>query len=302
MDRSYYGQLHVFQTIALEGSISAAARKLGIAVPSASQSLKLLEQKIGVPLFQRTTRQIQLTEAGSMLLNSTLESMQVLNQALNEAQQFGASPSGVVRITLSRYSYQLILKPYFAEFCRLYPDVQLEMSIFDGTINIVEQGFDLGIRFGSIVEEGMVARQIFPSIREGLYASLSYIEKYGMPESPSDLIQHKLVGYRFITANRLYPLTLTESGHEINVEMPAQLVTNDIDVMNDAIRAGVGIGRIFEPIAKLQNDYDQFVPVLESHWISHPPVYLYYLQHSQKARRVKVLIDFLISKSREVSL
>lgn len=302
MDKSYYGQLHVFQTIALEGSISAAAKKLGVAVPSVSQSLKLLEQKIGVPLFQRTTRKIQLTEAGTMLLNSTLESMQTLNQAINEVQQFGSSPSGVVKITLARYSYQLMLKPYFAEFCQLYPDIQLEISVFDGTINLVEQGHDLGIRFGNTVEEGMVARQIFPSIREGLYASASYVEQFGIPKAPSELIGHKLVGYRFITANRLYPLTLIENGHEINVEMPTQLVTNDIDVMNDAIRSGVGIGRIFEPIAKSQSDYHQFIPVLQSHWISHPPVYLYYLQHSQKARRVKVLIDFLVGKMQEISI
>lgn len=302
MDKSYFGQLHVFQTIAKEGNISSAARKLGIAVPSVSQSLKTLEQKVGVPLFQRTTRQIQLTEAGAMLLKNTLTSMQTLQQAIEEVQQFGSSPSGMVRITLSRYAYQLILKPIFAEFCQIYPQIQLEISVYDGITNLVDEGFDLGIRFGNTVEEGMVARLLLEPFREGLYASASYIEQNGYPTSPADLTKHKLIGYRFVTANRLYPLTLLENGHELQVEMPIQLTANDIDTMNDAIRYGIGIGRIFEPILNIQPDKHLFIPILEPYWKTHPAVYLYYLKHSQKARRVQVLIDFIINKTRQIPI
>ena len=114
MDNSFYGQLNVFQTIAQEGSISAAARKLEIAVPSASQSLKLLEQKIGVPLFHRSTRNIQLTDAGRQLLERTEQSMATLHQAFEEVRNFGGQVSGTVRITMARVMYQLVLRPHLA--------------------------------------------------------------------------------------------------------------------------------------------------------------------------------------------
>lgn len=112
MDNSFYGQLNVFQTIAQEGSISAAARKLEIAVPSASQALKLLEQKIGVPLFHRTTRNIQLTDVGRQLLERTEQAMVTLHQAFEEVRNFGGQVSGTVRITMARVMYQLVLGPH----------------------------------------------------------------------------------------------------------------------------------------------------------------------------------------------
>ena len=149
MDNSIYAQLNLFRLIAAAGSITAAARQLGITTPSASQGLKQLEAKIGVPLFIRSTRSIHLTEAGEQLLARTADALLTLHQAVDEARQAGDEPSGCVRITLSRFAYQLILRPVFADFCRRYPQLQLEISIHDGTIDLISSGFDLGIRFGN---------------------------------------------------------------------------------------------------------------------------------------------------------
>ena len=185
-----------------------------------------------------------------------------------------------------------------AEFCRLHPQVQLELSVYDGTIHILEEGFDLGIRFGNSLEEGVVARQLLAPFREGLYVSQTYVDRYGVPQQPEDLHRHVLIGYRFITANRILPLILQQDGEDLTVEMPFQLMSNDIEVMADGIRDGLGIGRIFEPIRALQPDREVFLPVLEPWWKTYPGVYLYHLQHAQKQRRVQVLIDFLLAKLR----
>ncbi|HBO38308.1 MAG TPA: LysR family transcriptional regulator [Pasteurellaceae bacterium] len=296
MNSSIYGYLTVFHAIVSEGSIAGAARKLEVASPSVSNSLKLLEQHIGLPLFNRTTRKIELTEAGQRLYQNTQSAIQSLALAVENVQDMGETPSGLVRITVSRLGFLTVLQPHYAEFCRRYPDIQVEISLYDGTVDILKEGFDLGIRFGDKIEENMIARQLLPAFKEGLFASKRYEKQFGLPQKPEDLKVHKLVGYRFITANRILPLILSDNGEDITVEMPSQVTANDIDVMTDAIRQGLGIGRIFEPILQLQHDINEFVPVLKKYWKIYPPVYLYYLQHSQKAKRIRVLIDFLLEK------
>ncbi|MDH2999366.1 LysR family transcriptional regulator [Chelonobacter oris] len=296
MNSSIFGYLTVFHTIVTEGSIAAAARKLEIASPSVSNSLKLLEQHIGLPLFTRTTRKIELTEAGIQLYQHSKPAMQELTLALESVHDLADIPSGSVRITVPRIAYLLILKPHFAEFCRRYPDIQLEISVYDGTVDIIKQGFDLGIRFGSSIEENMVARKLLAPFKGGLYVSKEYAKQFGVPTSISELKQHNLIGFRFMTANRLFPLTLNENGHDVTLEMPSALIANSLEVVIDAVRQGLGIGRVFEPILKLEADAADFIPVLPSHWKTYPPLSLYYVQHSQKAKRIRTLIEFLSEK------
>ena len=297
MNNSFYGQLNVFQTIAQEGSISAAARKLEIAVPSASQALKLLEQKIGVPLFHRTTRNIQLTDAGRQLLERTEQSMATLHQAFEEVRNFGGQVSGTVRITMARVMYQLVLRPHLAEFHQRYPQIQLEISLNDGLSHLIEDGVDLGIRFGNRLDEGMVARKLLNSTQEGLYVSQRYAAQHGMPKTPKDLPAHKLIGYRFISSNRIEPLVIAQNGQETAVEMDTPLICNDPEILLDATRQGLGIGRAFTHNMQQQPDRTDFVPVLQKYWRQYPPLYLYYLQHSQRTKKVQAVIEFLLEKT-----
>lgn len=297
MNNVIYNQIRIFHSIAYEGSISAAARKLEITPPSVSKALKLLEQHIGHPLFIRTTRRIELTDAGQQLLQHTSDAVNSLEKALENIKEQNQKPSGLIRITLSRFAYLLVLKPAMAAFCQQYPGIQLEISVYDGTINIIDERFDLGIRFGDILEGGVVARQLMKPFREGLYASAKYLEEFGTPVSPIDLHQHRLIGYRFITNNRILPLILNDKGEQLTVDMPGQLISNDIDVMADGIRNGLGIGRLFEPVYRLQSDKEAFIPVMEPYWKTYPPVYLYYPKNAGKSKRVKTLVDFLTKRT-----
>lgn len=296
MNSILYNQLTIFHAIAEEGSISAAARRLGIAAPSVSKSLKLLEESLGARLFFRTTRRISLTEEGKRLRENTVQAVQTLENAVAEVRGAGGSLSGSVRITLSRFAFYLVLQPLYAEFCHRYPEIELEISIFDGIVDIVKQGFDMGIRFHDRVDEGMVARRLLPSFKNGLYVSRNYADLYGIPQTPTDLNQHKLIGYRFISSNRMLPLILNDRGKEIAIEMPLAMVSNDIEVMADAVRQGIGIGRIFEPHCYLLPDAADFIPVLPDYWQDYPSVSLYYLQNSRKSARVQAVADFLVEK------
>lgn len=298
MNGSIYGYLQVFRTIVQEGGISAASRKLETSPPAVSNALKGLEKHIGLPLFHRSTRSLELTEAGERLFESTQSLMFSLENAVENVQELGESPTGTVRITVPRFAYHRLIKPYYTEFCQRYPDILLEISVYDGTVDLVKDSFDLGIRFGDKIENGVVARQLLPEMQDCLLISQSYKDRYGIPQTPQDLVNHKLIGYRFITANRLLPLSLNINGTPTEIEMPHSIIVNDeVDLMVDATRKGLGIGRIFQSTLDLQPDKMDFIPVLQDYWISYPPVYLYYCQHSQKLKRVKVLIEFLVEKS-----
>ncbi|MFV0408979.1 MAG: LysR family transcriptional regulator [Paracoccus sp. (in: a-proteobacteria)] len=293
MDNALFGQLTVFHAIASEGSISGAARRLGLGVPAISKTLKALEASMGVPLFNRTTRRLEITEAGQMLLDCSGDAMQSLRYAVESVQDLGQTPSGAVRITVARHAYKCLLKPRLARFSDTYPEIRLEISVYDGTVDILESGYDMGIRFGDRVEEGMIARRLTEPFREGLYVSEGYLRRYGTPKGPEDLQSHKLIGYRFITAGRLLPLLLNRNGEELTVDMPVSVTTNDIDVIADSVRHNLGIGRLFEPVRRQLSDRDAFIPVLEPFWRGYPALYLYFPQNSQRAKRIRAVIDFL---------
>ncbi|MGR5171401.1 LysR family transcriptional regulator [Vibrio owensii] len=297
MNGTTYNQLMMFHTIAQEGSITAAARKLEIAPPSVSQALKMLEEQLGLPLFTRTTRRIELTEAGQLLYERTLASMSELNLAVESVSDLSRVPSGKVRITVPRFVYQSLLKPIYIEFCQRYPSIQLEISVSDKAIDIIRDGFDMGIRFGDRVEEGMIARQLTLPVKEALFASPGYVEQYGLPETPDDLKQHKLIQYRFISSNQVAPLNLNNQGETITVNMPTALIVNDTDVMIDSAHNGLGIGRIVTPMVEEGFKKGEIVPVLEEYWQPYSGLYVYFHKNTQKAKRVRVLIDFLLEKA-----
>lgn len=301
MKGSTFNQLTVFHTIANEGSIRAAARKLEMAPPSVSQSLKQLEQTLGLPLFNRSTRRIELTDAGHMLYQQTSVSIANLDFALESVKDLGDKPSGKLSLTLPRFAYQFFLRPIYADFCRLYPEIELEISVADAAVDILSEGIDMGIRFGDRIEPGMVAKQLTPQMHDALFASADYLKQYGEPTTLAQLQEHKLIQYRFITSNKLAPLILNSRGQEVSVDMPTSLIVNDTDLVIDAAEKGLGVGRMITPMVSDKLASGELNPILEEHWQPYPGLYLYFLQNSQKAKRLRVFIDFLVERGSHIS-
>lgn len=297
MKGATYNQLSIFSTIVKEGSIRGAARQLEIAAPSVSQSLKLLEAHIGMPLFNRSTRRIELTQAGELLFERIGDHLINLDLALDSLQDLNKAPSGRVRVTLPKFAYDLLLRPIYAEFCDRYPDIELEISIDDKVVNILDEGFDIGIRFGHRVDEGMVARALTSSMKEALFCSAKYIKQYGVINSLDDVSDHRFIQYRFIGSNQIAPLTLNDEGQQRTVKGPTALIVNDTDAMLDGAKKGIGIGRIVMPMVQADIEQGTLVPVLQQYWDEYPGLFVYFMQNTQKALRVRVLIDFLIEKT-----
>ncbi|GAB2644178.1 LysR family transcriptional regulator [Vibrio panuliri] len=296
MNGTTYNQLVMFHTIVHEGSISGAARKLEVAPPSVSQALKSLEEHLGLPLFTRTTRKMELTQAGQQLVEKTRFSMDELSHAIESVSDLSKVPSGKVRITMPRFAYQIYVQPIYAEFCQLYPDIELEISVSDATVDILSQGFDLGIRFGDKVEDGMVARPLTPPLKEAIVASPAYIAQHGLPTTPSELSKHKFVQYRFITSNQLAPLRLNDHGEVLNLESHSAIIVNDTDLLIDATLKGLGLCRAITPMVDHYIESQQLQPIMSEYWYTYAGLYVYFHRNSQKARRVRVLIDFLLDK------
>lgn len=298
MNSTDFNQLLMFHAIVNEGNISKAAKKLGIASPSVSNGLKALEQSLGLPLFTRTTRTMELTDAGRLLYQQTHSEVFSLNLAFESVGDLSREPSGAVRITMPKFVYQYFLKPHIAEFCRRHPQVKLELSLDDGTVDILADGFDLGIRFGERVDENMIARQMLPPVQDALFASPDYLKRFGTPKTPADLSHHRLIKYRFITSKQLAPLVLTDHDEAITVEMPTALIANDPEITIDATINGLGVGRVIKPIVAQHFTSGALVPILENHWHTYSGLYIYFHQNTQKAKRVRVLIDFILEKSK----
>ncbi|MBY6093300.1 LysR family transcriptional regulator [Ferrimonas balearica] len=296
MNRLPYSQLAIFVAIARHNSIRAAACSLSMSAPSVSQALKQLEARLGVPLLLRSTRQMELTEAGRTLLNQAEPALSQLADAFAEAGAQSQVPTGRVRLTLPRFVYQLYLKRLFAEFCRQYPQIELDLSVDDRAVDLIEQGFDLGIRMGDRISEGMVARRLGPPMTEALFASPAYLAQYGQPQTLTELNQHRLIQYRFMASNQTAPLTLLHQGEAVRVELPHAMVVNDTDLMVDAALEGLGIGRFLSPAVQPLFDSGKLVPVLENYWYHYPGLHLYFPQGAQKALRVRVLIDYLTAR------
>ncbi len=296
MKGTTYNQLMVFHSIVEQGSIRGAARSLEMAPPSVSQALKLLESNIGLTLFNRSTRRMELTEAGHLLYDRTKEALSSLSSALESVNELSEVPSGLVRITLPRFVYQTYLKDIYPEFCARYPQIQLEISVSDAAVDIVKQGFDLGIRFGDRIEQGMVARKLTEPMPGAIFASPDYLAKHGTPQTIEELKSHPYIQYRYITSNQFAYLEVMDKDERKKLEMPTAIVVNDIELEVDAALNGMGIGSIVLPCVEKHLESGELVPIMQQQWAIYPGLYVYFVQNSQKVKRVRVLIDFLVEK------
>lgn len=293
MNNATYNQLRIFLAIVDAEGIRPAARKLEMAPPSVSKALQQLEQNMGLPLIIRTTRQMELTDAGQRLYDKASILLCSLGEAINEVRELHQVPSGKLRLTLPGFAFDYLIQPIYAEFCRAYPQIQLELSASDAIVNLIKEGFDAGIRGAHQVEQEMVSVQLTPPVKMALIASPEYLAEHGTPRTFEDLTQHQLIRYRYATSNQLFPLLLSDDNQEVRVDMTSCLIVNQGYMVVDAAKQGLGLGIAPYPMVKTELANGELVPLLEANWQSFPSLHLYFPQHSQKAKRIRVLVDFL---------
>lgn len=226
-----------------EGSIAAAARKLGITPASASQNIARLERALGTRLLSRTTRQLGLTESGRVYFDRVRSVVHDLELAAVAVASLNAEPRGSLKIASSVAFGRHVVAPLVPSFAERHPEVSIELVVTDREIDHIGEGIDISVRFGLQLEPGLIARKL-ASVPMVICASPSYIKRHGRPERPEDLIHHHCLVYRYAGHGRIFRWGFVRDGLRFEPELKATIVSNDIDTLAEMAIAGAGITRL----------------------------------------------------------
>ena len=296
MSTQPFNGIEIFLAIVRLGSLRSAARSLGMGAPAVSYRLKALDRELGVNLLVRTTRSIELTDAGRALVNRAGPAFAQIDEAVAEAREAGRAKTGTLRLTLPWSAYRIAIEPVLAEFQAQYPDVRLELSFDEALVDIVGNGFHAGIRLGDRLADGMVATRLTPPLRAALSAAPAYLERHGRPDHPRDLLAHKCIRYKFISANRIADWQFREDGQTFTVDPAASLVFDSFQSVVQAAREGHGIGWSLRAVIEPDLSDGTLQTVLDPYALEHPPFFLYYPEHNRNLDLLRLFIDFLSAR------
>jgi DNA-binding transcriptional LysR family regulator len=188
--------ISVFLAVAEAPSFRAAADHLGVTRSAVSQTIRRLEDRLGVALVQRTTRSVSLTEAGEQLYQRVAPAIAEVGFALDATADRDVAPTGLLRLAVSSIAERFISGPLLASFADAYPAVQIDVTVTDEEFDIVAEGYDAGVRLGEVIDQDMIAVPVSGEQRQTAVAAPSYIERFGKPSHPSELAQHRCIGRR----------------------------------------------------------------------------------------------------------
>ena len=292
MTKASIAEMSAFVTIAERASFAKAATQLGVSRSSLSESLRALEERLGVRLLNRTTRSVALTEAGERLLTQLRPLLDNFDAALESVNAFRDSPAGHVRITVPRPAARTIIAPILSRFLRAYPAVTLEVAIDSTLTDIVRDRFDAGIRPGHRVERDMIALRVGEDSEPTMVASPDYLRRHGTPQQPSDLRSHNCTRMRF-SSNAFARWVFEKRGRSIEIDVTGSLVTGDSDLALRAALDGVALARVPRHTVESHLADQTLVAVLEDWRPRSVGFYLYYPSRRQMPAALQALVDML---------
>ena len=282
--------LTVFLTVARLRSFRAASVELNVTPSAISHSIKGLERRLDVRLFNRTTRSVSLTDAGDGLAAKLGPAMATVAEAMQEVDEFRGVPSGTVRINASDTAIRMVLRPVIARFLRDHPHVHLDI-VTDGRLgDIVADGFDAGIRLAEAVPQDMIAVQLIETVRFAAIGSPGYFATHGRPETPRDLHRHACIRFRF-ESGAIYRWEFEREGIAETIDVEGPLTLTDQLLMVDAAIDGIGIAFVPDFLAAAALKDGRLESVLEDWCPAFPGVCLYYPGHRHVSTGLRALID-----------
>jgi DNA-binding transcriptional LysR family regulator len=293
MAREDFNDLLWFLAVAEERSFTKAAAKLGVTQSTLSHTIKRLETRMGIRLLTRTTRSVAPTEAGDRLRQSLAPRVAEIEAEIAALMELRDKPAGTIRITLSDHALNSVVWPKLRPVLSGYPDIKLELSIDNGLRNIVEDGFDAGIRLGESVEKDMIAIRVGPDWRMIAVASPDYFATHPVPEHPQDLIGHNCINMRQATAGGLYAWEFANDGQDLRVRVDGQLTFNTSYAMIDAALNGYGIAFLPEDLVDRHIASGDLILVLDDWSPKFAGYYIYYPSSRQNLPAFKVIVDAL---------
>lgn len=291
MNRTQLSQLAVLATVAQHESFRKAAEELGIAPSAVSHAVTMLEAGLGVRLLSRTTRSVKPTQEGLQLLQSLAPALGEIDAALAALADVKARPAGALRITMPRLAAEDLIAPRLGAFLSLYPDIELDIVTDDRFEDIVEEGFDAGLRLGEHLHADMIAVKASGPWRGVIVGSPGYFAVHPKPHHPRDLVDHRCIRRRF-SSGRLYRWELEKDGRTLQVDVKGPLILSDQSLMRTAALDGAGLAFIFE--RRVEDDIRQgrLVQVLDDWCPPFDGFHIYYPSRRQMRPALRAFIDF----------
>jgi DNA-binding transcriptional LysR family regulator len=298
MRGSDYAELRAFAAIVEHGGFARAAAQLGVSPSALSQTIRGLEERIGIRLLNRTTRSVAPSEAGARLLARLLPALADLDAAVADVRSLSDTPSGLLRINATRIAAIHYLAPLIGPFLNAYPDVVLDVIAEDRLVDIVAERFDAGVRLGEMVEKDMIAVRLGGEMEMMTVAAPSYVERFGVPKTPRELRNHRCINVRWPSGG-LYRWEFERGAEKLEASVAGPLIVNEPDVATRAALDGVGIAFLFGHQARPLIEAGRLVRFLEEWTPPFPGFYLYYPSRRQTPPALRAFIDFVRVASSE---
>ncbi|OXJ08005.1 LysR family transcriptional regulator [Burkholderia sp. AU6039] len=293
MARENLNDLLVFLAVARERSFTRAATRLGVSQSALSHTIRDLEARVGVRLLTRTTRSVSTTDAGEALFQAVAPRIDEITAQLAALSDFRDKPAGVVRITATEHPIDTIIWPKLRQVLPAYPDIRIELSVDYGLSNIVEERYDIGVRYGDQVAKDMIAVRISPDVRMAMVASPAYLDGRKPPKKPQDLLDHDCVTLRLATAKGLYAWELKKGRNDVLARVNGRITCNTQPHMVQAALDGFGIAFVTEDIV-LEHVRDGRLRIVMPDWCPvFPGYHAYYPSRRPASRAFTVVIDAL---------
>jgi DNA-binding transcriptional LysR family regulator len=290
MDKNQLDGLLALKLVADKRNFTAAAKTLRVSPSAISKMIRQLEARLGVTLLTRTTRATSLTEAGERFLSQAGPALELILAAMRDAGSFAEKPAGRLRLNVPQLIYPNFLKAVVASFVKKYPDVTVEIFLENAATNIFERGFDAGIRVSDILAQDMVALKLLGPIRWVAAGAPKYLDKFGRPEHPKDLLSHDCICVG--AGDRVYDRwEFKKAGKEFAVQVRGSLIMNDATLALDAALDGLGLLYANENSIIDKVEAGKLEIVLDQYAATSSGIYLYYPQRSQVHPKLRAFIE-----------
>ena len=285
--------LDAFVAVARVRNFRRAAIEQGASVSSLSQRLRDMEERLGVRLMNRTTRSVALMEAGELLLTRIGPAMRDVSDALDQVRGLRGVPSGRLRINAPPPAVDLVLAPMVAPFLRAYPQIDLEIVAESSFVDIVDAGFDAGVRYGEHLAQDMIAVSLGGPQRYAVVASPHYVAQYGRPKQPKDLLDHACIRTRF-GGRRIPDWEFEKAGRVVKVTPQGQLIATYLGLAMRAVKDGLGFWPTFEGYVREEIKSGTLVSVLDDWCAPFPGPFLYYPSRRQPPPALAAFVAFVV--------
>ncbi|GAO38247.1 putative LysR family transcriptional regulator [Sphingomonas changbaiensis NBRC 104936] len=293
MQREDLSDLNAFLAVAEEQSFTRAAARLGTSQSALSHTVRRLEERLGVRLLMRTTRRVAPTDAGERLLRTLRPALDEIGAELAGLSELRDKPAGTVRLVASENAARGLVFPALARLLPRYPDLKVEVSVDAGLTDIVAQRFDAGVRLGEHLAKDMIAVRIGPDLRLAVVGSPGYFAQRPIPRTPQDLADHVCINLRLESFGGLYAWEFEKDGRELRVRVDGQFTSNDVSLILDAARSGLGLACVLEDQVTPGLADSSLVRVLEDWCAPFAGYHLYYPSRRQPTPAFTLLVDAL---------